>query len=114
MRYAFLKPLLSAPAPGSEGEDIPSAAFLPAIPTSVRTLGTSEVWGEGSAGLSLMMGVWDPQLEGEGQGAGLQPRISERPLRFWVPGLMGSSCREAAFDPLGGALIELAPVPALF
>lgn len=50
------------------------------------------------------------RLEGEGQGARLQTRISERFLLFWAPGThpgpLGSNCREAAFDPFGGALTE--------
>lgn len=71
--------------------------------------------GRGSADPGLVMEVWDPHLEGEGRGACLQPRISEGPLRCRAPavhhGSVGSSCKEAAFDPVGGALTELGPTP---
>lgn len=106
---------LSPPAPGSEVGDSPDRG----LPAGHLYIGAHswDVWGLewGYAGPGVVMEVQDTHLEGEGQGACLQPRISERPLLFWAPGAhpgsLGSDCKETAFDPFG---TEVALLRALF
>lgn len=87
---------------------------MPAIAPSVRTLGTS---GEGGyAGSGLVTEVQDPHLERRGpRGLIVAPGIrgaSGFQGSRGTPGTAGSSCRKAAFDPLGDALTELAGAPS--
>lgn len=113
--YAFFESPLSPPAPGIEVGAIPDCG----LPAGYASSGPHswDLWGSGrgSADPGLVREVGDPHREGEGRGACLQLQISEGPLRCRAPvvhpGSVGLSCKEAAFDPVGGALTELGPAP---